>query len=221
MSDPTPASRAPGASSIDPRSTDRPAVRPTPESPIPPSHEHAAASVTGPPRWRLALAIALPVLAVVVLVVLAAVVRSRPDPAADAPLALLPVDAPQSGSVACQTVVQSLPDALADLPRRTLDDPPAATVAWGQPPVVFRCGLPDPVELTCSAALQQVNGVAWLPLSDGGQTTYLAVDRSVRIALTLTGEGSSGALLEVSDVIAAALPARDICIGGVLVPTGG
>nr|WP_275889441.1 DUF3515 domain-containing protein [Nakamurella flavida] len=163
----------------------------------------------------------MPILAVVVLLVLASVVRSAPDPGADAPLALLPVESPDSGSASCLSVVQALPDTLAGLPRRTLKDPPESAEAWGQPPVVFRCGLPDPAELTCSAALQQVNGVAWLPLSSGGQTTFLAVDRSVRIALTLTEQSGSGSLQEISDIVAATLPARDICRDGVLVPTEG
>ena len=41
-------------------------------------------------------------------------------------------------------------------------------------PVILRCGIPTPQELTCAAVIQEVDGVAWLPLVGTGATTYLA-----------------------------------------------
>ena len=65
-------------------------------------------------------------------------------------------------------------------------------------PVVLRCGLPRPVELTPTSALLEVNGVRWLQLDDGGpgprQLTYVAVDRPVYVARDHARRGGSGPL---------------------------
>ena len=50
-----------------------------------------------------------------------------------------------------------------------------------------------------------VNGVTWLPLSGSGATTYLAVDRPVRVALTVPDGASTGPWQEMSTIIAATL----------------
>ena len=84
--------------------------------------------------------------------------------------------------------------------------------------MVLRCGLPTPAELTCSAPVQVVGGVTWLPLSGQGAITYLAVDRAARVALTVPDGASTGPWQELSTIIAATLPARAICANGEPVP---
>jgi len=186
----------------------------------------AARDRDGLPRWRLVAAITLPVLAIVVVIVLASVINSRPVGSVDDPLPVSAVDAPGAADPACAALTAALPDQLGDLPRRELvqgDDPQLAGVAaWGEPAVIVRCGLPTPQELTCSASIQQVDQVAWLPLAGTGATTYLAVDRSVRVALTIPeSETSTGPWQELSKIIAATLPVRPICENGVPVPVTG
>ena len=58
--------------------------------------------------------------------------------------------------------------------------------AWAADPVplVLRCGLPRPAELTPTSALLEVNGVRWLTLTDGALVTSIAVDRPVYVAFT-------------------------------------
>ncbi len=171
-------------------------------------------------------AIAVSLLAVVGVIVASNVVNSRPTTSVDDPLALSAVEAPGATTPACAAVTAALPGELGGLPRRQIehgDDPSLTGVAaWGEPAVVLRCGIPTPAELTCTAAVQEVDGVAWLPLSTGGDTTYFVVDRSVRVALTVPGEvTSTGPWQEASTVIAATLPKRDICLGGVPQPADG
>lgn len=180
----------------------------------------------GFPRWRVYAAVAVALVAVISVIVGARIVSNRPDQSVDDPLPLAGVESPGATTPACAALVAALPAELGGLPRRQLEpaDDPAltGTAAWGQPPVVLRCGIPTPAELTCTAAVQEVNGVAWLPLSTGGDTTYFAVDRSVRIALTVpAGVTSTGPWQEASTLIAATLPKRDICQGGVPLPTDG
>jgi hypothetical protein len=178
-----------------------------------------------PATWRLVTAIALPVIAIVVIIVLAAFINSQPVTSVDDPLPVSAVEAPGATTSACSTLVSALPDPLSGLQRRELvagDDPTLVGVAaWGEPAVVLRCGTPTPQELTCSAPLQVVDGVAWLPLIGSGATTYLAVDRAVRIALTVPDGSTTGPWQEMSKIIGATLPARDICSNGEPVPPDG
>ena len=171
-------------------------------------------------------AIAVSVLAVVGVIVAAKIVNSRPTTTVDDPLAVSAVEAPGAATPACTALTAAFPAELGGLPRRQIehgDDPSLTGVAaWGEPAVVLRCGTPTPAELTCTAAVQEVDGVAWLPLSTGGDTTYFAVDRAVRVALTVPGEvTSTGPWQDASTLIAATLPKRDICVGGVPQPADG
>ena len=171
-------------------------------------------------------AIAVAVLAVVGVIVAANIVNSQPTASVDDPLPVSAVDSPGATTPACAALTAALPDELDGLPRRRLergDDPSLTGVAaWGEPAVVLRCGVPTPAELTCTAAVQEVDGVAWLPLSTGGDTTYFVADRSVRIALTVPEQvTSTGPWQEASAVIGATLPKRDICQGGVPLPADG
>src|ERR1700712_3019598 len=117
---------------------------------------------TGPPAggrlstWRLVLAIALPLIAIVAVVVLAAVVNSRPVTDVTHPLPAAAVEAPGAATASCTLLMAALPDPLGQLPRRQLvqgDDPLLAGVAaWGGPAVVMRCGVPTPAELPTTGA---------------------------------------------------------------------
>ena len=182
--------------------------------------ESPPAARDGLPRWRLVAAITVAVLAVVGVIVAAGYVKSRPATSVDDPLSLSSVQSPGATTPACTSLMAALPDSLAGLPRRVIehaDDPSLAGVAaWGEPAVVLRCGVPTPAELTCTAALQEVDGVVWLPLSTGGDTTYFLVDRSVRVALTVPAAvTSTGPWQQASTIIDATLPERDICRDGV------
>ena len=213
-------------------------------TPAPPPSQPSQPSPPGDrvPPWRLAAAIALPLIAVVVVVVLAGRIGSEPATDATAPLALGEVEAPGAATPACAQLMADLPTVLGGLDRRELVGSPAASgaasdgtqdggisdlqagavAAWGDPPVVLRCGIPTPAELTCSAPVQVVDGVTWLPLTGQGATTYLVVDRSVRVALTVPDTvTSTGPWQEISKTVARALPARAICAGGVPIPADG
>ena len=192
----------------------------------------------------MAAAIALPLIAIVVVVVLAGRIGSEPATDPTAPLALGEVDAPGAATPACAQLMAALPTVLGGLDRRERVGSPVtsgatdipdgtqdggvsdiragAVAAWGDPPVVLRCGIPTPAELTCSAPVQVVDGVTWLPLSGQGATTFLVVDRSVRVALTVPDSvTTTGPWQEMSKTVTRALPARAICAGGVPIPADG
>ncbi len=180
-----------------------------------------------------ALIAAVVSLAVVVVVVVASIMARR---AADADVGVLAVagtDQPGAGTAACTKLTAALPDTLAGQARRTLADPaPTSTAGWGDPAAVYRCGVPTPDQLTCSAHLLAVNGVQWLAIAEDGDVTYLTADRQVRVALTIPDGFKGGdaqltivapaAVTELSNLVARVLPARAVCDGNAqLLPTDG
>ncbi|MDQ3406303.1 MAG: DUF3515 domain-containing protein, partial [Actinomycetota bacterium] len=84
--------------------------------------------------------------------------------------------------------------------------------AWGdqvEQPVVLRCGLGKPPELTPTSALRVVSGVQWLPIMGTGSATWFVVDRAVYVALTLPDGMGTGPLQTVSEAVSA-LPAQSV-----------
>ncbi len=162
----------------------------------------------------LVTAAALAVALAVAVAVFALTQRSA-DSSAD-PLPLVPVPAPQSGSPGCTTLLGAVPTELTSngtpLKVRSLAAPaPPATVAWGtDDPLVLRCGLTRPPELTPTAALRLVNGVQWLQVPGDGASTWYVVDREVYAALTVPDSAGTGPLQQISDTVAAKLPARPL-----------
>jgi hypothetical protein len=139
------------------------------------------------------------------------------------PIALVPVDAPDSGGSDCAALLAALPAELpaggGTLPARPLASPaPPGTRAWAAAPrpVVLRCGLTRPVELTPTSVLLEVNGVRWLRLDDGVPdpmiVSYVAVDRPVYVVLTAPTDAGTGPLQAVADVVRQSLSATEVAV---------
>ena len=160
-----------------------------------------------------ALAVAL-----AVAVAVFALTKGSEEPSAG-PLPLVPVPAPSAATPACKTLLGAVPSELTSngvqLKVRSLADPaPPATIAWGdEDPLVLRCGLDRPPELTPTAALRRVNGVQWLQVPGEGASTWYVVDREVYSALTVPDSAGTGPLQQISDAVAAKLPPRPLRFG--------
>jgi hypothetical protein len=159
----------------------------------------------------------LPFVLLVVVAVAGVLVTHRDTEPDTRPVALPPVEAPDAAGPACARMLASvngdLPAGSRTLTRLALAAPaPPATAAWagapGGQPVVLRCGLPRPAELTPTSALIVINGVSWLELSDPDRDTFIAVDRSVYLALTVPRGLGTGPVQAVSDSARVALPPR-------------
>jgi hypothetical protein len=166
------------------------------------------------PRWLLGIALALPVALVVGVLVVAAQLRSQPQ----SPVSLAGAPAPAADSADCTRLLAALPEKLdggeqGTLQRRRLAAPaPAGAAAWGEPPVVLRCGLGRPADLTATSRLLAVSGVQFLELPSPGTSTWVAVDRPVYIVVDLPTDIGSGPLQQVATVIADTLPQRNVNI---------
>ena len=139
------------------------------------------------------------------------------------PLAVVPLDAPDADGPRCVALLAALPAELPGdggaLPTRPLADPaPPGTRAWAAAPrpVVLRCGLTRPAELTPTSALLEVNGVRWLRLDDGVPdpvvVSWVAVDRPVYVVLTAPPDAGTGPLQAVSDAVRQTLDATPVVV---------
>jgi hypothetical protein len=106
---------------------------------------------------------------------LPAVVISAPPPPSDATLA------------ACIKVMEQVPVQLEGLDPRKTDTDSSFVVAWGDPPITFRCGVSKPTVFETAEARQllDVDGIIWQPEKQKTQVVYTAVDRSVYIEVTV------------------------------------
>ncbi len=187
--------------------------------------DSAADAVVSSSPSRLLIFIALGVVAVAVaaVAILASYFQSQPATDPNAALVVGAVDQPGQVTASCQSLDAALPNDLAGLARRELMVAEAGVAGWGPSPdaVVYRCGLADPVDLTCSSSLIEFNGVAWLALPGTDSTTYVAADRPVRVALTVNNSVGVGPVQALSNVVREVLAKRDVCQGGALIPPEG
>lgn len=180
----------------------------------------------GAPRLIVTLvvvAIALTLGAIVTGFVIAARVGAQASAPQTGPLAVPAAPAPGESGRYCSQLMSLLPNDLGGFQRRPLIAGTPGQAAWGDPAIVLRCGLSDPAELTCSAPLTKFTGadgtsVEWLRTAAGASVTYLAVDRPVRIAVTVPDSAGIGPVQGLSDLIGRTLPERDVCSGSGVIP---
>jgi hypothetical protein len=121
-------------------------------------------------------------------------------------LAVSPPNPPPIGAAAytCSAVHGALPDEVdghgvtATTPKSPL------TSAWGQPPIVLRCGVQTPTALTPTSQLLTVDGVDWLPeqLTAGYLFTTVGRQVNVEVAVPDAYTPEADVLVDLSPVIA-------------------
>jgi hypothetical protein len=120
-----------------------------------------------------------------------------PNPAADAP---------------CTTLLGALPLTLNGSAARPARSTWTYVVAWGNPAIVLRCGMPRPAALTPGSSAQTigVDGVFWLPVVQKKQTLWTAIDRAAYIEVSVPKSYAQPPLAPIADAISKTLPA--VCV---------
>jgi Protein of unknown function (DUF3515) len=125
---------------------------------------------------------------------------------------LAPPTPPPAVARRCAALARGLPQRLDGQPRRAVKPSSPLTAAWGNPPIVLRCGVPLPAALTPTAELTVVNGVAWFPEPAGAATParFTEVGREAYVELTVPARYAPAGpiLVVVSNAIAPAVPAK-------------
>ena len=164
----------------------------------------------------MATAVAVPLTAVLALLLARPGADPAPSPSPSAPVALpaIRVAAPPALPVAaqrsCQELISALPTTLGDRPARPVDSPSPYVGAWGEPPVVLRCGVPRPAGFLATADTLVISGVTWFAERRGATTAWTAVDRPVYVEVVAPADDASDPPARLSTAISRALKARPL-----------
>lgn len=125
------------------------------------------------------------------------------------------VSAPPSNAATqapCTALLEQLPVTDVGLHSRPALSTSPFVVAWGQPPVVLRCGVARPAALVVASTAQvfEVDGVNYLEKIVGKTVVYTAIDRAAYVEVTIPKVFAAGPLPAISNAIAAAMPA--VCV---------
>lgn len=112
----------------------------------------------------------------------------------------------------CIGLLGDLPPTVAGQKRREVADDVAG--AWGDPPIVLRCGVEKPEALRPNSPCHEVNGVGWLAekQSDGWLFTTIGREHYVSLEVPSDYRPESDALADVADVVARHLPVTKPCV---------
>lgn len=100
-----------------------------------------------------------------------------PRPEATGPVEVaLPPPAPPQVTAVCRALVGALPDTVDGHRRRPVRGGAERVAAWGEPPIVLRCGVGPPPKTPDEVG---INGVFWAPTTVGGDTVWTTKSRSV------------------------------------------
>jgi hypothetical protein len=106
---------------------------------------------------------------------------SGPDPVAVDP----PKIAAGGMAAVCGRLAAALPAKVDDLRRRRTDPTVTTVAAWGDPPVVLRCGVGLPSGLTATSQLSGVNEVDWYVDEQPTQRVWTTFARAANVEVTI------------------------------------
>jgi hypothetical protein len=118
---------------------------------------------------------------------------------------------PEPGSDrACAALLDALPEVVSDAVRRDVEPASDHAAAWGDPPVVLRCGVPLPAEFRRDAQLLDVDGVGWFPVDGEGGTFFTASDYEPYVEVAIPDDYAPEAevLADLATAIESTIPAR-------------
>jgi len=133
---------------------------------------------------------------------------------ADLPVLEVPVPPPTPETdAACPRFMADLPIELAGERSRPVRSDTPYAYAWGEPPIVLRCGVDRPADFVRDSPVFDINGVTWfVDDTDPDEYVYTAVDRPVYVEITVPSTIDSAPVVVLSDLVAttATLPRQEL-----------
>lgn len=110
------------------------------------------------------------------------------------------------GRQVCPRLVTALPGRLGRLPARQVKGARTSAAAWGDPPVILRCGVPP--RIAPASQIVVLNGVEWFTDVDNTGVTWTTAGRRVNVQVRVPGRyDSQGPLLSgVSPAVESTVP---------------
>ena len=110
----------------------------------------------------------------------------------------------------CEELHHALPDDLDGRERRDTSPESTQTAAWGDPPVVLRCGVGRPADLTSTSQVIEVDQVDWFLDERPGAYVFTTVGRTayveVRVPRATPREQATAPLVDLADAVRETLP---------------
>jgi hypothetical protein len=115
-----------------------------------------------------------------------------------------------SARPACERVAAALPHRVLDGEHRDTEPADPRTAAWGDPPVVLRCGVERPPGLTATSEVLEVEGVEWFLTESEAALTFTTVGRRAYVEVTVPTSversAATGALVDLAPAVAGENP---------------
>lgn len=117
----------------------------------------------------------------------------------------------KTSALDCAALLSDLPPTLAGQPRRLVEGKLAG--AWGDPPVILRCGVEKPAALGPTSECHEVNGIGWLAerQSDGYLFTTIGRKHFASLEVPTDYEPAADALADIAQTIGKHLPSVRPC----------
>lgn len=118
-----------------------------------------------------------------------------------------------SARAPCHAVVAGLPDRVDGQDRRPVTPRGEYTAAWGDPPIVLRCGVARPAAMRASSDCFEVNRVGWFARQRGDGYVFTTIGRAAYVQVTVPAayEPASDALVDLATAVRRA-PERAGCL---------
>jgi hypothetical protein len=116
--------------------------------------------------------------------------------------------------VDCGALLADLPGSVAGLERRGLEQDVQAA-AWGDPPVVLRCGVATPEAFGPTSQCAAVDGVDWFGETTADGFRFTTVYRSVNVEVDVPGvhDPAADVLVDLAPSVVKHVPAERRCRG--------
>ncbi|MGB9374739.1 MAG: DUF3515 domain-containing protein [Jiangellales bacterium] len=88
----------------------------------------------------------------------------------------------------CADLVAALPEVVDDAVRRDVSPASPGVAAWGQPPIILRCGVGEPTGVDPTLAVLDVAGVGWRAVPGEGGTFFYTADRVAVVELAVPAD---------------------------------
>ena len=118
----------------------------------------------------------------------------------------------EDSALDCAALLGDLPPAVADQPRRLVVDSLAG--AWGDPPIILRCGVEKPAALKPDSQCHEVNNVGWLAEEQPDGWLFTTIGRKYYLSLEVPSDydPAADALADVADLVRRHLPSVKPCV---------
>jgi hypothetical protein len=113
-------------------------------------------------------------------------------------------------TAACSRLHDALPGALDGRDGRETAPGSDLTAAWGDPPVVLRCGVPRPAAMTATSEVIEVDGVEWFLEEPDGAFLFTTTGRTayveVRVPAGTPRTGATAPLVDLAPAVTGTIP---------------